>query len=761
MAPSESKIKEACAELLKGLDEDTLEYVAGGLLDDEDGTVLEKDDLVDFVAPMLEEMCGGDEDAARAKAESLWDRLAGDSAAPPPAPAAAPEKRAPISLGGGPISALEAKTLAEAAAAREAHAAPEVLYDHDVGGTTSAAAEKEAARAAARRALLAETAAAEAAELASELEAASERAARMRIDGEATGSRLAAIELGPFQLPNPGGGADLLDDAVLTLAPGHRYGLIGRNGKGKSTLLKFIASRRVGGLAADVSVHYVTQEVRLTDAQEDAFPAEVVLQADVERRLLIADVAEMEAREAREALEEKGSSGHVSPREAEKRRKKLAAAHERLLAMDAEGAPSRASALLRNLGFSDALASRKMRALSGGWRVRVALAAALFAKPDVLLLDEPTNHLSVAAVLWLARELRSSKTWRTRAVAVVSHDRHFLDAATTDSLHISGAARRLTSHGMCYSAWAAKRAEQQLALERRRATREEKKKRLEGYAGHGFKYGGSSSQINMMQRKAHEALKLEEEARREAAESADLAEDAELPLRLSAGGALRGQFLARLDKVSFRYPNGDVTLFANVDMTLDSASRVCLLGENGEGKTTLVKVLLGQLEPTSGVASLDQGARVALVNQHHADQLSYDKTPLAFMLEKFPGDGGAAHEREVRAHLASVGVSAAQQGTPSGALSGGQRSRVALAATSFAKPHLLVLDEPTNNLDLEAVASLADAVDAFEGGVVLVSHDQYFVQRVAREVFVVGNGAVTKQESFQAYRAAMEKTLED
>jgi ATP-binding cassette subfamily F protein 3 len=343
MAPSESEIKEACAELLKGLDEDTLEYVAGGLLDDEDGTVLEKDDLVDFVVPMLEEMCGGDEDAARAKAESLWDRLTAGSAAAPPAPVAAPEKRAPISLGGGPISALEAKTLAEAAAAREAHAAPEVLYDHDVGGTTSAAAEKEAARAAARRALLAETAAAEAAELASELEAACERAARMRIDGDATGSRLAAIELGPFQLPNPGGGADLLDDAVLTLAPGHRYGLIGRNGKGKSTLLKFIASRRVGGLAADVSVHYVTQEVTLTDAQEDALPAEVVLQADVERRLLLLDVAEMEAQEALDdkAFEE---NSKISPEQAEARRKRLATAHE---ASPGDGRRGRAFARLR------------------------------------------------------------------------------------------------------------------------------------------------------------------------------------------------------------------------------------------------------------------------------------------------------------------------------------------------------------------------------------------------------------------------------
>jgi len=141
----------------------------------------------------------------------------------------------------------------------------------------------------------------------------------------------------------------------------------------------------------------------------------------------------------------------------------------------------------------------------------------------LLLLDEPTNHLSIAAVLWLAKELSTSKTWQTRTVVVVSHDRHFLDDATTDSLHISGAARRLTQHRMCYSAWVAKRVEQQKSLEKRRSLREEKKKLLEGYAGHGFKYGGSSSQINMMQRKAGEAAKLDEVAAKEAAETADLA----------------------------------------------------------------------------------------------------------------------------------------------------------------------------------------------------------------------------------------------
>ena len=252
-----------------------------------------------------------------------------------------------------------------------------------------------------------------------------------------------------------------------------------------------------------------------------------------------------------------------------------------------------------------------------------------------------------AATPWLARELSTSSTWTSRAVVVVSHDRHFLDAATTDSLHISGAAKRLTPHRMNYSAWAAKREEQQKSLQRRVDLRNEKKEKLAAYAGHGFKYGGSSSQINMMQRKANEAAKLDEEAAAEGDETADLSEDAEVPLSLAAGGALRGP-IAKLENVAFKYPGMESELFAKVDMSLDSDSRVCLLGENGDGKTTLVKVMLGQLDPTQGVVTLNRGARVALVNQHHADQLSYDKTPLAFMLERFPGDGSVTHEQELR-----------------------------------------------------------------------------------------------------------------
>ncbi|ACO60757.1 ABC transporter/cobalt transport family protein [Micromonas commoda] len=747
--PTVDEARAHCAAILAGLDDDTLEYVAGAVFDDEDaGTVLPEDDLVDFLVPMLDELCDGDEDAARGKAKQLWAALASGSDAAPKETKPADVRRAPISLGKGPTTALEAKVLREQEELRKGVAAVEIVYDRSVGDDgESAAARKDAERLAARQAYLANEAARQSAELAAELEEARVVAARSRLSGEASGSRLAAIELGPFQLPNPGGGADLIENASMILVPGHRYGLIGRNGKGKSTLLKFLASRRVGGLDKSTSVHYVSQELHLSEEQEEWRPAALVVEADVERRLLLAESAELAA---------KAEAKDYAPDAAEQKRR--SEVEEALIQIDAEGAPGRAHALLHNLGFPEALMDRPMRALSGGWRVRAALAAALFAKPDVLLLDEPTNHLSIAAVLWLARELSCSSTWQSRVVVVVSHDRHFLDAATTDSMHISGAARKLTLHRMCYSAWAEKREEQQKALQKRAQLRNEKKTKLEAYAGHGFKYGGSSSQINMMQRKANEAAKLDEEAAAEAAETADLAEDAELPLNLAAGGKLRGP-IARLENVAFRYPGMDSDLFANVDMGLDSDSRVCLLGENGDGKTTLVKVMLGHLAPTAGLVTVDRGARVALVNQHHADQLAYDKTPLAFMLDKFPGDGSLQHEQDLRSHLAGCGVMAAQQATPSGALSGGQRSRVALAAVSYARPHLLVLDEPTNNLDLEAVAALAAAVEAFQGGVVLVSHDQFFVQRVAREVFVVGKGAVTKQESFEAYRNAMAKKL--
>ena len=250
-----------------------------------------------------------------------------------------------------------------------------------------------------------------------------------------------------------------------------------------------------------------------------------------------------------------------------------------------------------------------------------------------------------------------------------------------------------------------------------------------------------------------------------------------MPLSLKAGGALSGH-LIQLRGVGFGYPGSTAPLFDGAEFSIDSKSRIVLLGENGNGKTTLVKLLLGDLAPTSGEVVRSGAARVALVNQHHADQIDLALTPLQFMVEKYhgtrlgpgasharsptahpapppyryPGDESYGHEQGLRSHLSSCGVPAELQALPASALSGGQRSRVALAAVSYAEPHVLILDEPTNNLDLESVAALADCVQRFDGGVVLVSHDQFFVGEVANEVWVVGDGKVAKAESFESYR---------
>ena len=296
--PTIGEARAHCATVLAGLDDDTLDYVAGAVFEDEDaGTVLPEDDLVDFLVPMLDELCAGDEDAAGDKAKQLYAALASgaDDVAKQVKPAEV--KRAPISLGKGPTTALEAKVMREQEELRSKVAAVEVKYDRSVGEDgESAAAKKDAGRLAAKQAYLAEEAAKQNAELAAELEDARVTAARMRLSGEASGSRLAAIELGPFQLPNPGGGADLIENASAILVPGHRYGLIGRNGKGKSTLLKFLASRRVGGLDPSTSVHYVSQELHLTPTQEEWRPASLVVEADVERRLLLAESADLTAK---------------------------------------------------------------------------------------------------------------------------------------------------------------------------------------------------------------------------------------------------------------------------------------------------------------------------------------------------------------------------------------------------------------------------------------------------------------------------------
>ncbi|KAH8069545.1 ATPase [Aureococcus anophagefferens] len=671
------------ASVLAGLDEDLQEYIVG-LCDDTD----DDDDLKEAVAAfVLSSELVEEEDAAEAKAAELLEALGRgkpkvDEAALKKAAQAERLARARAAFasvfGGGDETSTAGD--ADAAAADDAAAKPKREKKERKPKKAPIAKEDKTSVAFKKRALDAE------------MEAARVRACRSRWRlGAYRGDRGQGLHAA-----QSGGGRELLDDAAFTLVRGRRYALIGRNGKGKSTLLLALAARRVGDVPEACSVHYVSQDQTLSAEDEERTPGSIVLDADVERRVLLAD---------REALDAKLST-KLSAKDAADCGE-LRQTLERLESVDADSAPRRAE-LLKHLGFSDGLRGKKMRELSGGWRVRTNLAAALFARPDLLLLDEPTNHLSIAAVLWLARELATSETWKERIVVT------------------------------------ARRAEQLLNWRRVSEKRQAEVDTLK-YAGHGFRYGGSQSQIKKMQMKAKQASKLEEEQSAMDDEFAALNEDQELPLELQHGGELPGNLVALKD-VGFAYPGGDF-LFRNAEMGIDTKSRVVFLGENGNGKTTLVKIIMGDLEPTEGECLRSPHARVALVNQHHADQIDLKQTPLQFMMAKFPGPGTNDHALKLRSHLAKCGVTGHDpdlQNVPAAALSGGQRSRVALAAVSYVAPHVLIMDEPTNNLDLESVAALADCVKRFEGAVVVVSHDQYFVNEIADEAWVVNKGAVRK-----------------
>ena len=513
-------VKGVCTELLPDLDEDIFDYIVGILEDVDFGESDDTEDTAEMISGLLSsaEYCTSDEDAtdlAKKILSKLGNSSSGDSSKPS-------TEDMPLKT----IKALKIQDTIEETAtiARKPTAKSNTMIKGMKEGDE--AVSKKAQRLANRRGgssakktgsktnkpTALELAEKEAAELDAEL-----REARIASVRERTkmGAYRGALDATSFTLPNPGGGMPLLEDAACRMVWGKRYGLIGRNGVGKSTLLKAMAARRVGDVPSNVTVHYVSQEVSLTETQRQKTPVECVVDADIERNLLVEEKSTLEALAASGELDEKGSRRHGE-------------VLSRLDEIGADSAARRAKELLDNLGFSQELQARSLSQLSGGWRVRTMLAAAIFAKPDVLLLDEPTNHLSILAVMWLARELATSETWKERIVVLVSHDKHFLDEVCTDCLHVSGAARKLTQCRGNYSLWIKRRRDEQALFLKEQAKRQDEINRLRDYAGHGFKYGGSSSQINKMSMKAKQAEKLEREYEEHATQLAALQEDIEL-----------------------------------------------------------------------------------------------------------------------------------------------------------------------------------------------------------------------------------------
>ncbi|KAF7232631.1 hypothetical protein EG68_10989 [Paragonimus skrjabini miyazakii] len=517
---------------------------------------------------------------------------------------------------------------------------------------------------------------------------------------DASGRHVGDIRLENFDIFY--GSRVLLEGANLTISYGRRYGLIGRNGFGKTTLLRALARRDLH-LPAGLRILHVEQEMA-----GDSTPAlESVLQADTERAALLAELARLQPSQTvpnglQDAQDSEDRSGD-----------KMAQIYARLAAIEADKAPARAAVILCGLGFDPEMQKRPTKEFSGGWRMRLSLAQALFANPDLLLLDEPTNMLDMRALIWLEGYLQNC----SNILIIVSHDRSFLNAVATDIIHLT--ARHLDFYRGNYDAFEQARAERLLAQQREYEAQKAEREHIQQFIDK-FRYNAKRASLVQSRIKQLERLppiSLPEK-------------DLKIVIRLPVCDKLSSPVL-RLDEVNFHY-TPDKPILHKVDLSISSDSRICIVGENGAGKSTLLRLLLGTLEPTAGLRHAHRSLRVGYFSQHHVDQLDLRLNSLEFLMRKFPGQT----EQVYRSQLAGFNITDMLALQPIGSLSGGQKSRVAFAAMCMSNPNLLILDEPTNHLDVETIAALAIALNTFQGGVVLVSHDERLIETVCKEVWV-------------------------
>ena len=489
------------------------------------------------------------------------------------------------------------------------------------------------------------------------------------------------------------GGRTIIDDATAKLPPRGRIGLIGRNGAGKSTLVRVIAGMLEPD-AGDVAMPrgsrlgYIAQEA----PGGDATPFETVLAADTERAALMAE-------------SEDCHDGH-----------RLAEIHERLIAIEAHSAPARAARILVGLGFDEDAQHRPLESFSGGWRMRVALAALLFSQPDLLLLDEPSNHLDLEAVLWLEDFLRSYPA----TILLVSHERDFLNNVVDHILHLSQG--KLTLYPGGYDAFERQRAERQAQIASARARQQAERERLRDYVA---RNSARASTAKQAQSRAKALAKLQP--------IAELIDDPSLTFDFPNPDELRPPLIT-LDFASVGY--GEVPVLQRLNLRLDPDDRIALLGRNGNGKTTLARLLAAQLAPMAGSMAASGKMKVGYFTQYQVEELDRTETPLQHMTVLMKGATPAA----VRAQLGRFGFAGPKAETQVGKLSGGERARLALALITRDAPHMLILDEPTNHLDVDAREALIQALNAYSGAVVIVSHDRHMLEMTADRLVLVDGG---------------------
>ena len=569
-------------------------------------------------------------------------------------------------------------------------------------------------------------------------------------------------------------GKILLENTTLTVAAGRRYGLVGPNGKGKSTLLRMIARRQIP-VPENLDVLLVEQEVVGTEdtALQSVVAADVELialrdeEAAINEQLSALDVggggdgdgSSTQDKTMAMAAEGDGEDADLATR--------LTEIYERMAEMGGASAEARASKILHGLGFTKDMQARSTNLFSGGWRMRISLARALYIQPTVLLLDEPTNHLDLRAVLWLEEYLTR---WK-KTLIVVSHDREFLNSITTDIIHLHD--ERLHYYRGNFAQF-----EDMYEQRRREVNKEFDKYQKQMKAA---KKSGSKANADKVDKAAKHKAKTKEK-RGGGGEKYDAGASS------SAGGGGGGgggdgprqwndytvnfEFpeptelappLLQLIDADFKYPGREDFGLSDLNIGIDMGSRIAIVGPNGAGKTTLMNLLAGDLEPSHGEQRKSHKLRIGRYNQHFVDALAFDTSPVEYLMNKFPTEG--LKPEDMRAKLGKFGLSGHHHLQPICKLSGGQKARVVFAAIALSNPHILLLDEPTNHLDMQSIDALADALEDYEGGVIIISHDSRLLARVCddaerAEVWIVEDGQVEHYDGdFDDYKTELIKEI--
>ena len=497
------------------------------------------------------------------------------------------------------------------------------------------------------------------------------------------------------------GGRTILEDSSVNIMDGWKVGVVGANGTGKTTLFKLIASE----LHVDAGEIHMTEKhkfgmVRQDIPDTDTPIIDIVVQADEELAALF-----------------KATETETDPY-------KIGEIYARIIELDGYSAPSRAAILLTGLGFREDQLQEPFSSLSGGWRMRVALAAALFVQPEILLLDEPTNHLDLEAIMWLEVYLANYP----HTLLMISHDRDMLNKCVDHVIHVDK--QKLTLYTGNYDTFererAAKLGLQQKTFEKQQAARAHMQAFVDRFRASAAKAAQAQSRI-----KALERMDLVDE----------VIADRAIRFKFPNPEKLSPPMIA-LRQVDVGYTEGKPIL-RRIHENIDPDDRIALLGANGNGKSTMMKLIAGKLDTMKGEMVRSSKLRIGYFSQHQTEELDVESTPVQEMTRIMVKKLGDAKESVVRARLGQFGFGKTLADNRIGNLSGGEKARLLFAFMSFDAPHLLLLDEPTNHLDIDAREALVQALNNYEGAVVIVSHDPTMVERVADRLWLVNDGACT------------------